>query len=239
MRPSRPLWVTLLVGWRFHRPTTVTVPGKRFPMAVPPNHPVIMDDHFSIETYGFEDPASHQISYIQSSDPSSQVNSWCMLLPGVWPKTRGPLNRFMVRPWDEKGDESPACLAEESAWELGWEEGWNWCFVPSRGFIHNISYWSHLQLGTYLFGLQSLPATCIGSGATVFAPEPFAPCVAPWSCLRNKRKVMLRLLPGMVPIEHGGDTVRKWVGLLVRQKPRKDAIQLANWLAVWLEVHDC
>ena len=54
----------------------------------------------------FSGDASHQISYsglqIQSNDLSSQVNSWCMLLPGVWPKTRGPLNRFVVRPWDEK-----------------------------------------------------------------------------------------------------------------------------------------
>ena len=41
-----------------------------------------------------------------------------MLLPGVWPKTRGPLNRYVVRPC-EKGEESPVRLAEESAWELG------------------------------------------------------------------------------------------------------------------------
>ena len=101
--------------------------------------------------------------------------------------------------------------------------------LPQGESFITLTFGRIYNFGTYLFGLQSLPATCIGSGATVFAPEPFAPCVAPWwSCLRNKRKVMLRFLPGMVPIEHGGDTVRKWVGLLVRQKPRKDAIQLAN-----------
>ena len=40
-------------------------------------------------------------------------------------QNQGPLEPIRGAAMRWKGDESPACLAEESAWELGWEEGWN------------------------------------------------------------------------------------------------------------------